>query len=191
MFVSILSGTIVHIFRIISAFGHSVKFAVNTHLSWLLYVLNGNAYFTLFSDIDEIFTCYGPGCETGSFSSPGWPTQVYANRYGALYLLYIPNAARIDFTFSSPFAIETLKDELYVGPGLSFTQDQLDGQTVENDHYFFEGSAIPAGFSVESDTVWMAFLTDKNVQLNGFQINWASVGKCVYCASVHEGNTCN
>lgn len=66
MFVSILSGTIVHIFRIISAFGHSVKFAVNTHLSWLLYVLNGNAYFTLFSDIDEIFTCYGPGCETGS-----------------------------------------------------------------------------------------------------------------------------
>ncbi|XP_071819452.1 uncharacterized protein [Apostichopus japonicus] len=128
------------------------------------------------ADIDEIFTCYGSGCETGSFSSPGWPTEVYSSRYGGLYLLYIPGAQRIDFTFNSPFAIESLKDELYVGPGLSFTQSQLDGLTVPNDHYFFEGSNIPAGFSIESDTVWMAFLTDKNVQLTGFQIQWSSFG---------------
>lgn len=128
-------------------------------------------------DIDEIFTCYGSGCETGSFSSPGWPTEVYSSRYGGLYLLYIPGAQRIDFTFNSPFAIESLKDELYVGPGLSFTQSQLDGLTVPNDHYFFEGSNIPAGFSIESDTVWMAFLTDKNVQLTGFQIQWSSFGR--------------
>lgn len=69
---------------------------------------------------------------------------------------------------------------MYIGPGLSYTLEQLDGQTVENDHYFFEGSNVPASFTIASDTVWMVFLTDKNVQLNGFQVRWQ--GKFILCS---------
>ncbi|XP_072172386.1 uncharacterized protein [Diadema setosum] len=123
------------------------------------------------SDGQEIFTCYGDSCRSGTFSSVNYP-GLYNNRYRALYLLYIPGATSITFTFSPVFDIEEFKDELYVGAGLQYSDSQLDGIGSPPDWYFFEGSVQPDSFTIQGDTAWMYFGTDKNIQRNGFEISW-------------------
>ncbi|XP_022082334.1 uncharacterized protein LOC110974776 isoform X2 [Acanthaster planci] len=127
-------------------------------------------------DNQEIFTCYGPSCTAGVFESLNYPSP-YPNRYRALYLLYIPGASGISFTFDDVFGIETDKDELYVGKGLTVDFTALNGvNTVGPDVRFFEGFARPADFTLENtDTAWMYFITDKNLEYSGFSIRYQMV----------------
>ncbi len=125
----------------------------------------------------EVFTCYGSDCRTGVFRSNSYPNN-YPNRYRALYLIYVPGGNGFTFTFDTPFAIETSKDELYVGAGLivDFAAIQA-GQVNENgDIFFFEGDTVPNSFTVTgTDVIWMYFLTDKNIPQTGFQVRWVVV----------------
>ncbi|PIK48268.1 putative fibropellin-3-like [Apostichopus japonicus] len=133
----------------------------------------------------SFITCYGDSCSTGSFQSLNYP-NLYEDRWTAIYLLYIPRASRIDFTFTGDggFGIETLKDELYVGNGLSFSSndfteaDIVDGNRVVRffDNSTLNGKRYPPPFSFETDSVWLYFLTDKNIMLNGWQLKWTSTG---------------
>ncbi|XP_071785173.1 uncharacterized protein [Asterias amurensis] len=127
-------------------------------------------------DNQEIYTCYGSSCTTGTFVSKNYPSA-YPNRYRALYLLYIPGANGIRFTFNNVFGIETDKDELYIGRGLTVDFNALNGvSSVNPDVFFFEGFAQPADFVVpDTDTVWMYFITDKNLEFSGFSVSWQPV----------------
>ncbi|XP_041472957.1 hyalin isoform X48 [Lytechinus variegatus] len=146
----------------------------------LPYVCECNVPFTQgvecdqFADNQEVFTCYGDSCRTGSFSSINYP-GLYNNRYRALYLLYIPGATSVTFSFSDLFDIEEFKDELYVGAGLMYEDTQINAETVLPDLYFFEGSTKPDDFTIAGDVFWMYFGTDKNIQRNGFEISWSAV----------------
>ncbi|XP_038068270.1 uncharacterized protein LOC119737763 isoform X5 [Patiria miniata] len=125
-------------------------------------------------DNQEVFTCYGPTCTSGLFQSLNYP-QAYPNRYRALYLLYIPGANGISFTFDEVFGIETDKDELYVGRGLSVDFSALNSIDTA-DVRFFEGFATPDGFTIDNtDAVWMYFITDKNLEFSGFSIRYQMV----------------
>jgi hypothetical protein len=125
------------------------------------------------TDNQEVFTCYGSDCKIGTFSSSNYPNE-YPNRYRALYLLYIPGANGIRFTFNSPFGIETDKDELYIGKGLTVDYDLLNGvNTVGPDVLFFEGFETPAAATISNtDTAWLYFNTDKNLQYTGFSVQY-------------------
>ncbi|XP_071785176.1 uncharacterized protein [Asterias amurensis] len=127
-------------------------------------------------DNQEIYTCYGSTCTSGTFVSKDYPNN-YPNRYRALYLLYIPGASGITFTFNSPFGIETDKDELYIGKGLSVDFNLLQGtSTVGPDVRFFEGNVLPSDFTIDNtDVAWLYFITDKNIQFNGFSVQFRMV----------------
>ena len=127
----------------------------------------------LSSDNQEVFTCYGSSCISGTFSSSNYPNE-YPARYRALYLLYIPGANGIRFTFSTPFGIESDKDELYIGKGLSVDYTALVGvNTVGPDILFFEGFETPSAATISNtDTAWLYFNTDKNLQYSGFSVQF-------------------
>ncbi|XP_071953890.1 fibropellin-3-like [Antedon mediterranea] len=121
----------------------------------------------------DIFTCYGSKCFYGTFSSPNYP-NMYVARYSALYLLYAPNVDRIDMFFDNIFNVERPKDELYIGAGLtSLDIGSLTGQHISSlNMFYFDGSQRPGKISIVSDSAWMYFLTDKNVEQSGFRIRW-------------------
>ncbi|XP_033625807.1 mucin-17-like isoform X2 [Asterias rubens] len=127
-------------------------------------------------DNQEIYTCYGSTCTSGTFVSKDYPNN-YPNRYRALYLLYIPGASGITFTFNSPFGIEADKDELYIGKGLSVDFNLLQGtSTVGPDVRFFEGIILPSDFTIDNtDVAWLYFITDKNIQFSGFSVQYRMV----------------
>ena len=82
------------------------------------------------------------------------------------------------FSFDEPFGIETNKDELYVGAGLEFSFDVIDGAdstTNPVDKYFFDSDNVtPMAFTLfNTDVAWMYFLTDRNIMLEGFRIRWS------------------
>ncbi|XP_071824175.1 uncharacterized protein [Apostichopus japonicus] len=168
----------------------------NADPSTLAYVCDCGSSFTVGDDCsttppgfrsdrpqESFITCYGDSCSTGSFQSLNYP-NLYEDRWTAIYLLYIPRASRIDFTFTGDggFGIETLKDELYVGTGLSFSSndftgvDIVDGNRVVRffDNSTLNGQTYPPPFSFETDSVWLYFLTDKNIMFNGWQLSWTS-----------------
>ncbi len=66
------------------------------------------------------------------------------------------------------------KDELYIGRGLTVDFNALNGvSSVNPDVFFFEGFSQPADFVVpDTDTVWMYFITDKNLEFSGFSVSW-------------------
>ncbi|XP_041455042.1 hyalin-like [Lytechinus variegatus] len=102
---------------------------------------------------------------------------MYAARATVLYLLYIPSATKIMFTFSNPFELEKYKDDLTVGPGLAVDFDlDLRGEDIPNrDVHHFSGNKVPKDFVLDdTDSAWMYFLTDKNTERSGFQVNWTS-----------------
>ena len=111
------------------------------------------------------------------FETDNYPSN-YADRQRVLYLLYLPGATQITFSFSSPFGIEENKDELYIGAGLEFEFTQLDGLTDTSiQKYFFEGRSVPQSFTINSDVVWMYFITDKNnndMSYEGFRVSWTT-----------------
>ncbi|XP_072051852.1 hyalin-like [Amphiura filiformis] len=119
-------------------------------------------------------TCYGTNCRSGYFESPNYP-NLYDDRDTRLYLLYIPGLpedAQIQFSFDSPFHIETGKDALYVGRGLQFNFNQINDRNDPPEKYFFEGNQRPGPFSMQTDAVWLYFLTDKNIEQVGFRLRW-------------------
>ncbi|XP_072051694.1 uncharacterized protein [Amphiura filiformis] len=145
-------------------------------------------------DVDNryITQCYGSACKrsiddlgrpSNYFESLNYP-QVYTDRLRALYLLYLPGVAEICFTFDqTAFGIENDKDELYVGPGLEFDYERdIQSTNSPDEVYFFEDRTVPAGrtvpndFCIPSDTVWMFFLTDKNIELPGWRLYWSVEG---------------
>ncbi|XP_022110489.1 hyalin-like [Acanthaster planci] len=123
-----------------------------------------------------VFTCYGSQCSTGSFMSVNYPSN-YPDRYRALYLLYVPGASGFNFIFDTIFRIEADKDELYIGSGLVPPFSQFNGvNTSVEGVFFFEGHTPPMPFSVvNTDTVWMYFITDKNINFPGFRVSWQTV----------------
>ncbi len=83
---------------------------------------------------------------------------------------------RINFYFDEPFHIEMYKDELYVGVGLVYEESQLNFRSEPPNKYFFEGDQRPEDFSLLTDTAWIFFLTDRNVEFSGFRIRWTADG---------------
>ncbi|XP_071787640.1 fibropellin-3-like isoform X2 [Asterias amurensis] len=125
------------------------------------------------SNTKTINTCYGDQCKTGNFSSPNYFTTGYTNGEDSLYLIYIPRATEIRFTFASTFQIERNADELYVGEGLVIPYFSLALNNIPPHQYFFDGFGAPSPFSVYNDTVWMYFTTDRGGgTYQGFQIFW-------------------
>ena len=131
------------------------------------------------SDNNRIETRYGSPSGYANyvnyFESENYPGN-YGNRIRALYLLYIPGATEIEFTFSTPFGLEENKDELYIGAGLEFNFDQLDLESdPSNQKYFFDGRTVPEPFTIVSDEVYMYFLSDRNnndMIYEGFRVSW-------------------
>ncbi|XP_071814131.1 uncharacterized protein [Apostichopus japonicus] len=134
-------------------------------------------------------TCYGDLCRSGTFESQGYP-NLYPNQWEATYLLYVPGASRIDFEFvgEGGFGIEGFKDELYVGTGLLFSDDLIRTVNVSMavvdgiDVRFFDnvtslepGRTFPSPFSLETDTAWLYFRTDKNLRFNGWRLQWNAI----------------
>ncbi|XP_072037686.1 uncharacterized protein [Amphiura filiformis] len=66
------------------------------------------------------------------------------------------------------------KDELYVGVGLMYQESQLNFRSEPPNKYFFEGDERPEDFSLQSDTAWIFFLTDRNVEYSGFRLSWTA-----------------
>ena len=128
----------------------------------------------------SIETCYGPDCATGSFSSPFWPSS-YPHNLQIIYLLFIPGARYISFTFVYPFNIQVGYDSLYLGPGLEFAGNGLDflGRDIpERQVYFFDGSVLPEPLILLStDSAWLYFTTDSDISGDGFEVVWTVVGK--------------
>ncbi|XP_071786035.1 uncharacterized protein [Asterias amurensis] len=129
----------------------------------------------LTADNIQITTCYGLQCSSGSFSSINYPLP-YKSRHRALYLLYIPGATEIVFQFDTLFRIERPKDEVYIGSGVSPDITALVSQSNPPNLYFFDGDMTPPGtYSIFSDTAFIYFLTDKNIEYVGFQVRWNTV----------------
>ncbi len=66
---------------------------------------------------------------------------------------------------------------MYIGRGLEFDYNTaIDGTTdAANDKYFFEGRTVPNSFTIDSDSAWMYFVTDKNnndMTYVGFRVRW-------------------
>ena len=94
-------------------------------------------------------------------------------RHRAIYLLYIPGATEIVFQFDTPFRIERPKDEVYIGSGVSPDLNALVSQSNPPNLYFFDGDITPPGtYSIFSDTAFVYFLTDKNIEYEGFRVRW-------------------
>ena len=73
--------------------------------------------------------------------------------------------------------IEIRKDELYIGVGLEYQQSQLNFRSEPPNKYFFEGFTVPDDFSLATDTAWMLFITDRNIEFSGFRISWSANGE--------------
>ncbi|XP_038066521.1 uncharacterized protein LOC119736577 [Patiria miniata] len=126
-------------------------------------------------DDRQIFTCYGANCTTGVFASPNYPNAYMASNT-IVYLIYVPGAAELVFEFDSPFGIEVPKDEVYIGSGVTPNLDDLVGVSRVPDLYFFDGREVPSGsYSIFSDTAFVYFLSDKNIEYEGFQVRWRTV----------------
>ncbi len=134
-------------------------------------------FFASISDNQQLVTSYGSDSQVQYFESQNYPSN-YPPRGRSLYLLFIPGATSITFTFDSPFGIEVNKDELYIGRGLEFEFSQINGLSDSaSDKYFFEGRAVPQSVTIASDAVWMYFLTDKNDNdqlYPGFRVRWSA-----------------
>ena len=103
---------------------------------------------------------------------------MYGSSQNRLYLIYIPDATQIQFSFSSPFQVEFDRDELYVGRGLTFNfPADLNELSNPPEKYFFEGSQIPQPFTILGDTAWIYFRADRDVAQAGFRLNWNEMGK--------------
>ncbi len=124
------------------------------------------------ADTKTIETCYGEQCKTGSFSSPNYHSGGYTNSESSLYLIYIPRATEISFSFASPFQIERNADELYIGQGLIIPYLKLALENIIPEQYFFDGFGAPSPFSIYNDTVWIYFTTDREGNYQGFKIFW-------------------
>ncbi|KAJ8044382.1 Fibropellin-3 [Holothuria leucospilota] len=147
-------------------------------------------------------TCYGSHCREGSFQSSGYPNQ-YRNRETAIYLLFVPGARNITFTFEGEggFEIEAYKDDLYVGTGLDINPQDLKFKDINTKgkevRYFDNGSVAvderyPPPFSFKTDAAWMYFETDINIQLRGWRLSWtAEVNVLKHCPDSMVIETCN
>ena len=126
-------------------------------------------------------TCYGPDCKTGSFSSPFWPSS-YSNNLQIIYLLFVPGARNISFTFVYPFNIQVGYDSLYLGPGLEYGGnggDFLGRDIPERQVYFFEGTSLPDPITlIDTDSAWLYFTTDGAISGHGFKVVWTVIGEC-------------
>ena len=125
-----------------------------------------------FPDTRIIETCYGEKCTTGNFSSPNYTTNGYDNRESALYLIYIPWATEILFSFGSTFQIQRRADELFVGQGLTIPYRSLGQDNIPPIQYFFDGFGPPDPFTIYNDTAWIYFSSDGYSTFQGFQIFW-------------------
>lgn len=74
-----------------------------------------------------------------------------------------------------------------MGVGLEFGNDQVSsdfvGQLDNGNIYHFDNRSlivpnqgVPASFALETDTAWIYFRTDKNIELAGFRLTWSSTG---------------
>ena len=129
------------------------------------------------ASLDDAERCFNwpNSCTTQSFSSPNYPNP-YPDRYEKLYQLYVPSATSITLTFQELFSVEANKDELYIGTGLGF--DPLRGfgnfVTIPGQQYFFEGTEAPNPITLNTDTIWIYFLTDKNNMREGWSLSWTA-----------------
>ncbi|XP_077980266.1 uncharacterized protein LOC144435553 [Glandiceps talaboti] len=124
-------------------------------------------------------TCFGDSCRTGEFTSPNFGDgRKYNNRHRQTYLLYIPGATEIAFTFDQTvFQIEVDKDELYLGPGLAYNVPMRFMDQDDPLQYVFEGLSAPTGtYVIPGDTAYLVFDTDKTIELEGWKVTWEMTG---------------
>ena len=148
----------------------------------------------IFPDNERLFTCYGQSCKhrtdrfgdkTNYFESPGYPRQ-YQNRNFILYMLYIPGVNLILFEFDPlAYGLEDYKDIVEVGPGLEYDwSDPTKTLYVFSDMHATvsrgNGVFTPRSFTIQSDSVWMVFSTDRNVIFSGWRLYWSIPGRLYF-----------
>ena len=114
-------------------------------------------------------------CTTNSFQSPNYP-NTYNFRYNTFYQLYIPSATSITLTFDNFFQVEESdKDDLYIGTGLALPDDifSFNGST-DGFPRKFAGMMAPLPQTLDSDTIWILFATDKNIEFGGWRVTWTA-----------------
>ena len=115
------------------------------------------------------------------FESLDYP-NLYQGRLRQIGLLYIPDVQKICFSFDKTvFSVESKFDELYIGPGLEFNLDDLRGEDSSAPIHFFDSRSItmtgsPDDFCIESDTVWVYFMTDRYIEKPGWRLFWHVAG---------------
>ncbi|XP_071824330.1 uncharacterized protein [Apostichopus japonicus] len=132
--------------------------------------------------VTSLQTCYG--CSQNFFTSINYPNN-YEDRRGDVYLLFIPGALEIQFSFDGIFDVEELKDDLFVGAGLEFDNTDIEIRTLGpsgsggNLVYFFDNRlrnqaqpSRPDPFSIPGDSAWIYFNTDRNIVGSGFRLTW-------------------
>nr|XP_054773643.1 hyalin-like [Lytechinus pictus] len=117
-------------------------------------------------------TCYGSSCTNGIFTSPNWPSD-YDNLDARVYLIFVPLAIRLSFTFDPNFAV-AFGDELYIGAGLTFNidSDLNAASDPAKQVYFFRGNSAPSEIKLDTDSAWLFWRTDNVVTSDGFQVTW-------------------
>nr|XP_054773976.1 cadherin-23-like [Lytechinus pictus] len=117
-------------------------------------------------------TCYGSSCTNGIFTSPNWPSD-YDNLDARVYLIFVPLAIRLSFTFDPNFAV-AFGDELYIGAGLTFNidSDLNAASDPAKQVYFFRGNSAPSEIKLDTDSAWLFWRTDNVVTSAGFQVTW-------------------
>ncbi|XP_041485822.1 hyalin-like isoform X2 [Lytechinus variegatus] len=117
-------------------------------------------------------TCYGSSCTNGIFTSPNWPSD-YDNLDARVYLIFVPLAIRLSFTFDPNFAV-AFGDELYIGAGLTFNidSDLNAASDPAKQVYFFRGNSAPSEIKLDTDSAWLFWRTDNVGTSAGFQVTW-------------------
>ncbi|XP_077866888.1 fibropellin-3-like [Saccoglossus kowalevskii] len=124
-------------------------------------------------DHQNLYSCYGIDCATGSFQSINWP-DTYPPRHSAGYVCYIPGAKSITLIFDPLFHVEEPKDELYIGPGVEYSVANFRGVSQPGVIWFYDGQAVPESLTIKTDSFWMYFGTDKNLEYSGWKVTWSA-----------------
>ncbi|XP_033106905.1 IgGFc-binding protein-like [Anneissia japonica] len=125
----------------------------------------------------EQVSCTGPECSTGCFESPNFPNP-YNSSYNMLYFVTYQGASNLFFRCNPLFEIEKYRDALFFGPGNDPPTLNDLNEGIAYPIQLFDGDTAPKDFSVEGDSAWFLFSTDRFVELSGWRCCWVADDPC-------------